>query len=543
MSKKFKVAAIIAVTAMILAAPVFGQSSPTGTATAGVYTTDVEDSMDVHYYSDVEFSKWAGFIGTSGTTPQLGFAKRFGKLYVGTYYTGTIANTNNYKEDAVVQNYNLATQLFTGKTTTLQYSNKYTDSNNSLDVLIGVAGMGIKVGFAENLRVWNYPNLTLETYENATGATKTINNDYIVDDYNQIYGYMTPSLEWGMSLKAGKFTLRPKVAASLDINRDTNILNVKGTYSTYNGELIGAEVLNRSNGTINDYLGLGVGAGVDVDLNEKLTVGIGYELYTEFYDNNYDGSGFTGDAAGTVSWSGGSTTINRSLAATTTTTEATLNINEITTWEHYIEPSLYYSNDIAEGLKLGFTVAVPISITAGSDTEYSEYHNNSKTEYNNPVFSQYGETQDTVTYSPKELEEISSFRIGLNTAAGAQYSLIPGRFKINAGVGLIPFTYTRTTTKNSQATNRTKKVETTYNADGSLRSEVVSLDGNPTTDEVSDSVRVSNVWNSFYVYAAGGFTFNFTNNIALDMAVNSGSASTGFTLDIANVKLLFSFKF
>jgi len=556
MSKSFKVAALFAVTALILGAMVFapsvyGQSSPTGTATAGVFTSDVEDSMDVHYYSDVEFDKWFGFIGTSGTTPSLGYATRFGDLYVGAWYTGTIASTTNSVTEQVVSDYDLDNQLYTGKTTTLTYSNQYTDSDNSLNVLIGVAGMGIKVGFSESLRVWSYPSSTLTTVEDATGAAKTYTNDYVVDDYLRIDGSMTPSLEWGTTIEAGDITIRPKVAAGLVIHRDTNILNTKATYSTYNDELVGGtEQINRVNGTVNDYLGLGAGVGADFGLNEKLSVGIGYNLYTNFYSNSYDGSGFSGTAAGTVSWDNGSTTITRNNETTVTQTTATLNIDEITNWSHNIEPSVYYSDEIAEGLTLGFSIALPVGITAGSSNSYYEWHQNTKTEYNSAVNKPRGTTVDYVTYGPKSLTETSGFSIGLNAAVGAQYALIPDRFTVKAGIGLNPLRFSSTTRKFTKPTVNGKNVTRIYDADGNqIGSDVVSLQepnypyNEATSDQVEDSVFVQNTWSPFGVYAAGGFTFNFNDSMALDMAVSGGSGSSNFTLNISNVKVLFSFKF
>jgi len=500
MSKTFKVAAIVAVTALILAAPVFGQS-PTSTATAGVFTSDVEDSMDVIDYTGVEFDKWFGFIGvgslqnynnTNTTVPTLRYATKFGSLYLGLQYAGNIASTNNSITEEVVSDYDLNTQLYTGKTTTLTYANQYTDSINSLNVLIGVVdmGMGIKVGFSEALRVYSYPDGALEITEDATGASKSYTNDYVVDDYERIQGSMIPSLEWGMSIDAGGITIKPRIGAGLNIYRDTNILNTRANYSTYNDELIGDEVINRTNGQINDYLGLNVGVGADFGLSEKLSVGIGYELSTQFYDNSYDGSGFSGSAAGTVNWINGSKTIASTMATTTTTNTATIDINEITSWEHTITPSLYFSDDIADNLKIGFSVELPVTITAGSENSYREYHNNVKTEYNSAVNRPQGTTEDIFRYTNNGLTETSSLGIDLNAAVGAQYALIPERFTVNAGIGLIPIRYTSTTTKSSQTTIRTTEVVKRYDADGNLISEVTTLQGNPTTDQTTDSVQV-----------------------------------------------------
>ena len=561
MSKSFKVAALVAVTAMFLAAPVFAprayaQSSPTGTATADVFTTDVEDSMDVHYYSGVEFDKWAGFIGIDNGLPSLGYATRFGDIYLGAWYNGNIASTNSTLDQSVVSQYDLDNQIFTGKETTLQYINKYTDSNNRLNVLIGVAGMGIKVGFYEALRVWDYPGYQTTVTEDANGVNKEYKNDYIVDDYTRIYGQLTPSLEWGMSLEAGDLTIRPKVGFAFGIYRDTNILNIKGSagtyeYSTYNGELVGVERTNRVNGTINDYLKPEITVGAGFELSSGATIGIEYGIGFDVYNNSYDGSGFGGTAAGTVSWNGGSTTIIRTLAATTTTTEAGLNINEKTNIAHSITPSFYYSTDeIAEGLSLGFYAEIPIGINVGTSNQTWTYRNTVKTEYNSAVNKPLGRTVETTsTGAAGTLNDTTEFKIGLNAAVGASYALIPGRFTVNAGIGISPFAYTGTTTKYSRASVNGINTVKTYDADGKLISEVVRLQepnspwGDATSDEVTDSVTVEDKWDACTVNAAAGFTFNFADNIALDMSVHGGNSSSSFTLDLTNVQMLFRVKF
>ena len=373
MSKSFKAAAAIAVAAMFLAAPVFAQpsfgpSSPTGTATADVFTTDVEDSMDVHYYSGVEFDKWAGFVGIDGGLPSLGYATRFGDIYLGTWYNGNIAGTNGSVEHKVVSNYSLSSQLLTGKETTLTYSSKSTDSDNHLSVLLGVAGMGIKVGFAEKLTVWGNPDNARVITQDANGVNKTYADDYIADDYSRVNGYMAPYLQWGMSLEAGDLVINPKFGFAFGIVRDTNILNTKGNevwdntdpsdpvlvgyeYDTINGNLVGTERTNSVNGKANDYLAPRFTVGAGIDLSSGATIGIEYGLGFDIYNNSYDGSGFKGSVPGTVSWEendyhgGAYTTIVRNMATTTTTTNGTLDIVEKTNWEHSITPSFYYSTD------------------------------------------------------------------------------------------------------------------------------------------------------------------------------------------------------
>jgi hypothetical protein len=570
MSKSFKVAALLAVTAMFLAAPVFapsvyGQSSPTGTATAGVFTTDVDDSMDVHYYSGVEFDKLFGFVGitsaedyagaaVTGGVPSLGYATRFGDLYLGAWYRGNIASTSNSESQVVTSTYNLTNQLLTQKQTVTTYTSQYTDSLNSIDILIGVAGMGIKLGFAEALRVYTFPGITTTVVEDASGASKTYTNDYVVGDYSRIQGYMTPSLEWGMSIDAGSIVIRPKLGLAFGINRDTNIYNVKGTgttpsYATLNGEIIGLDTLNYVNGTVNDYLSPSITVGAGFELSSGATIGIEYGIGFDIYNNSYDGSGFSGTAAGTVEWSGGSKSIARALATTTTTTEGTLVVNELTSMSHSITPSFSYSSEIISGLNLGFYAELPVGIGVGSDTTDWEWRKTVKTEYINAVQKPLGGTIEESSKGNTGLTETTSFSIGLNAAVGASYALIPGRFTINAGFGVSPFQYTGTNTKYSRGSANQTYTMKTYDADGSLINTVIVFQeaqdpwASETEDEVTDTVTVENEWKPCTVSAAGGFTFNFNDNIALDMAVSGGSTSSTFTLNLTSVQVLFSFKF
>jgi len=154
MSKGFKVMAIIAVAAMVLAMPAAAQNaveelgpleSNTYKATSGIFGNDVDNYMDVHAYSDVELEKWFGFLtgkplyiegqesidwikpegflldkGDDQATPpvyygpadrknwqdwqasgklednpvtgliSLGYARKFGSIYLGVWYQGNV---------------------------------------------------------------------------------------------------------------------------------------------------------------------------------------------------------------------------------------------------------------------------------------------------------------------------------------------------------------------------------------------------------------------------------------------------------------------
>jgi hypothetical protein len=258
----------------------------------------------------------------------------------------------------------------------------------------------------------------------------------------------------------------------------------------------------------------------------------------------------------------------RSLATTVTTTTGAVGINEKTEIRHSITPSFYYSSEIADGLNLGFSASLPVGIIVGTDTTDWKWSQITKTEYNNAALKALNNRVENVSSHNDGLTETTEFSIGLNAAVGASYALIPGRFTVNAGIGITPVDFTSTTTKFSRGSINETNTYKTYDADGKLTGETVTFqyyDADTdtvtkpvTSDQVEDKVTVTNTWEACTAVAAAGFTFNLGDNVALDMSVyarsnytdfdqqNStlkNSNSNGFNLELTNVQVLFSFKF
>jgi hypothetical protein len=540
MSKSFKVAALAAVTAMFLAAPVFAQS-PTSLATAGVFSGEGDDAMDVHWYSGVEFDKGIVFAGNDGTLPSLGYATRFGDLYFGAWYSGNIISENSSETQSVNTYFDLVRQLSTGKTTTTTYASQSVNSNNGISFLIGVAGMGIKLGFAEDLTTWKNPDLTVTVQENdSDGKSKTYTNE--IAEFSQIEGSLIPSIVWGMSIDAGSIVIRPKVSAAFDIHQDSRILNTKGTYNTYNGALVGDDVTNYT-GHQRNYFAPIIGVGVGFEL-ESFTIGIDYGFSTKVYNNSYDVLGRKGDVAGTVNWTGGSVTIDKSQSLTTTTTEGTVAINELTYFNHEITPSFYTEKEVADGLTLGFSVSVPIGIELQTDESSWNYQNIVKQEYAFDTFRNNTYVRETFNLA-KEVTSTSAFSLEASFSIGAKYDVVPDRFTVKAGAGFTPvsFTSTATTYSNGSAYAQGEKV-TQYDANGKVVNETFAVsrwDGSNTTidnkDTSADSVKVETEWNGFSAWAGGGFTFSFTNSLSVDAAFFGDSSGGG------GVQVLFGLKY
>jgi len=556
MIRSIKVMALIAVIAM-LTVPLFAQTSPTGRATAGIFETDVEDSMNVLWYSDVEFERWAGFLGYGGSVQDnpisLGYATGLGPIYLGTWYTGNILSTNSSEEERVVTSYDLINQVKTQTVITRTYQGQNTFSNNSIEVLIGVAGMGIKFGFEERYTVWENPDRIITTIETPDGRT-TYQNE--VDEFSTVQGHMIPSLQWGMNIDAGNLAIRPKISVGLGIYHDYEVMNTIPNYTIDNAAHMGNEQINRqgySANYLNPYFDIGVELGIPTAKeNSKGTLGISYGFSTNVYNNSledtinnaYSFSGFDGSTRGTTGFYSGSTTVIKTLQSTTTTnTINMMDITEISQSSHSITPSFYYTNEIAENLKLGFLVLVPFGIEKNSSEGFSRYFSTSIEKYNHATNHYLNTTTNIERFSSTGLTETSEFSVGLGISAGATYILVPGRFTINAGVNLTPVNYTRTTTTFKRGSTHETQTTTILDADGKVVSDTIILTGNPGADTTTDSTYVQNEWNPLAILVGGGFRFNFTDGMAIDMVASGGNMSPFFNLNFANVHVLFTLKF
>ncbi|MCL2196695.1 MAG: hypothetical protein FWB77_03685 [Treponema sp.] len=547
--RNLKLTALIAIIAAVFAVPVFAQSSPTNTATAGVFGTDIDNSMDVHWYSDVEFEKWAGFAGYGSTArpASLGFATKFsGGIYLGTWYNGNFLTTNSTQEESVVSNYDLTSQQLTQKLTTTTFTNQSTSSNNQIQALLGIAGMGFKIGFYEALMVWNNPNTATSVTETNNGITETYAGEIV--DYSQVSGTITPSLEWGMHIKAGDLTIRPKVSVEFEFYQDNRILNTKANYTTINGTNIGNDRTNRA-GYNSDYFSPAFTVGADLVLPSKgeestssASVGLSYGLDLLVYDKSYDVSGFKGNVAGNITaWTGYTEAVS-SMTSTTTTNNAALTITERTQADHLITPSYYYENQIAENLKIGFSAALPLSISVRSASDsYTNTYTTVKLVYSNASQTYLNTTTETeVIASPGETNT-SVFSIAPELHFGAVYGLIPDRFTINAGINLNPFTYTRTDTSYSRSSTLTTTTVTIKDSNGNVTSKNVTLSG--TTDTVTDRETANDNWAALRISAIAGFKFNFNKNMAIDLALGGGTASGTFQIDLYYARAMFTLKF
>ena len=556
--RNLRITALIAIFAMVATVSAFGQmltpTSPTNTSTMGIFTSDVEDSMSVHDYGNLTFEKWAGFAGTqyqSGSNwASLGYATKTGALYLGIWYHGRFLSMNSTVYEDVQSSIDLNNQQLTQTVTTTYFNDDYIRGGNRIHALIGVAGMGIKVGFYENLTTYTNPNGTITVTENKLGNDVTFTSKLL--DYSRVEGTMTPSLEWGTKLAVGELAIKPIVSVNFDINQTNTFQKSRPTYTEVSGTRTGNDVVNFS-GNNSDWLNPRVLVGADIDLSETTTVGLKYRFGAGIYDKSYNAAGFKGNVTGDITTFSGSSTTATSMATTTTTNNLSLTIRDRASMTHDIFPSFYKETQAGENLKIGFELAVPVSISSSSYTgtadgtisTYIKTFNTVKIVYSDESQKFRNTTVKTETVASSGKVDRTSFNIAPEISVGAVYSLIPNRFSVNAGIGLTVLDYTSTTTNYKRGSNHTKQTVTNYDANNNEISKTVSLTGTPapTTDTITDRQTINNTWDNLEIRAAAGFTLNFNETMSVDMAAAGGSTSTQFTLDLASVRLLFNFKF
>jgi hypothetical protein len=587
MMTHFKAAVFFVAAALVLAMPVAAQNAPydpdpsggvyiqdqpawlesnTSKATAGVFSSEVDDSMSVLWYKDVEFEKMFSFIGYGGNFAfnpiHLGFATRVGGLYVGAWYTGNILRSHDETTETVINNYNLATQLKTSTITTTSYNQFMTSSNNQLEVLIGIAGMGIKLGFWESMFSGKTPNHTATVTENSNNNTVTYTDE--IEEYTYLGGHLRPSLEWGMNLDVGSLSIRPIVVVGFDIYQDKYLLTAKGQSTggyPFGYTTPGAEARINRFGHDNGYMRPEFVVGVEVDLaaDEKTTKTIvaGYGLGLSIFNTDYDVFGVSGAVKGTV-WYMGSSEVTNTLTSKTTTNYSQISINEQTSMDHAAILGYYYDKEIVENLTLGVFAGVPVSIGVASSDNYDKRITTVRTEYAHPSLGINTTTTTEVTdalyqtNTTHAVANITKIEVEPQINLGAKYAFFPGRFSINAGIKLNPVTFTTTTTKSNNASaNRITRTKT-VDDNGNVVSESVAVESynagswnDATSDSTIDSVKVENNWGGFGAGIYGGFVFNFNNNAAVDLVVGTGftSAASDFQLDLTTVNVLFTLKF
>ena len=186
-----------------IASTAFAQTSQTYSATNGLFSTDVDNFMDVNEWLTVAPENGFGMFTASGNSYNLGFAKQFEKLYWGSYFTGDFGNYSKK-----------VTDNSTTKTTTETEAN--TDQTSfRFNNIFGFGETGIELGL----------------YYSDSNSTKT---DTKTDEGSEVSS--TNNKRWGITAIAGWQHLS---IASLDVKPYVFV----DFTNNYNG---GSQVKNKS---------------------------------------------------------------------------------------------------------------------------------------------------------------------------------------------------------------------------------------------------------------------------------------------------------
>jgi hypothetical protein len=569
MNKTFKVMAISAVAALVLALPLAAQSydtAPAGAptsnlrnATATLYKTDVDNFLNVNNWSTVNLDGWFGFLQgptpTAGFRANAGYATKVSDIYLGFRYYGNIFQDTGGNETVILNpEYDQDTQQLTSLIETTAYPDRWRNSTNQLDILIGVAGQGIKVGFFEGMGVRPYKNRNFIKTDYQNG---NIRYEGEVIDYSSFQGYLLPSVQWGTLLNVSGLTLKPRAGVLFNIYRNTLVDNNYDAYTAFNDKPVAPRTVNRS-GNRYGYLQPEISIGADLGLPKKDNLGttftLDYKVNFNVYDNDYSDSGFSGTAAGPVSWTGSNETTT-SISSKTTTKTQTLTFggngtdtNYTTRSSHTVTPIVTLDKTVTDSLSLGLKIQTPITVTATSRDRYTETKTiRTEWDYDATNSADAKTVTETTVHTPNGLTEQTIFNLAPSVRIGARYHLIPGRFTVNAGVQLDPCAWTRTTTTSSRNGDGARTTSTTKNGDGVVIGKTDTTDYNGGAPAGgADYSSVNSKWDAFSGRVGAGFLFSFNENMALDFFANTGAfsaAGDAWNINLTTVNVMFTFKF
>jgi hypothetical protein len=530
--------AVCVIITSVLATTLSAQTSSQNYATAGVFAADADNFMNVNYYGDVEFGKWFGYLdGNSNGTLGLGYATKFGSVYLGGFYNGNILTKYTNSSKTAKTQWDTDYQKLNGKIDEEYYGSNYTTFNNNIDLLLGVAGMGFKVGFYHYLTTYDKPNGVTSRKTDDMSGTVTYSG---TDSYEQSYSSMTPSLLWGMKLNLGNKVLAPRLGGSVNFYTSEVVSeNYDTPHSVYNGKPIGMEQKN-INGSNGGYLGLNVLAGADYYLNDSMYIGLDYSLRMNFYDQDLGQAGGNGSVKGTINWTGYTRTYNY-LDRTVKDDYTNINITEQSYMYHSITPALWKELLKNDDVKFGILAKLPVTIRSETSDNYTDRLSITETTYNDASRSSENSKTTQKQHRAGLKTETSTFSITPSIGFGACYSLIPGKFSINAGVNVYPVSYSRSST--TQATNgldseynktetpsgitsETSEVNVPYDPDGTAGANVIY-------DKTSSYSTLSLFSGNLFM---AGFTVNFNENFTLDTALMMSSISDNYLNILFTVK-------
>ena len=376
--------------------------SNTNNATTGLFTTDVDDFLDVNRWQELKFSNFFTAMQVAGTDGiGAGLAMNAGPVYlgfgyIGNFWTGTVnTETTEYGDTYTVN------PLWRGKKT-VSRSGSGLQWNSQVFVLLGTAPIGgllLDVNFAKAGK----NNLNSDSF-NAGGDVETTNNSAGL-------GAIEAGLTWGKNFDfGGGFILKPNLGFSYNIDLQKTVADHgpgSAQTTTLNGRddfFARSQYSNVNGGRVGLKGYLAAHAGLAADLNKSTGDGslwLGYDFEYHLYDNQLkDNSDY---------------------------------------WEDY-NPA-YMGHNIGIGIGAWYTLDRKLSLGWSAEIGVN--------------MAKAGITTVTRDDGVDPANEYTEFVFGLTpvVTAGIVYKFLPDKFNLNGSIALWPVSYTYDKFSNNDTVN------------------------------------------------------------------------------------------
>ncbi|MDR0443970.1 MAG: hypothetical protein LBH44_11245 [Treponema sp.] len=454
--------------------PIGFRESPQSIATRGRFRSAADDFIRSDSYAGLKLENWFAMTSFQNTDLALGFAKKLGNAYLGTYYAGSLLRHQDstyterhlpFKYDTKADNKMLFPVYGTDPYTAI----KATQPNNRVAVLIGIADMGFRLSYASNHQKFSESDI-------AHGAGDPFAGTYY-KNYVAEYGFIAPQLQWAMAKDLTKQGIRPQLTMDLMFFRDNNKVE---KYTELDGKTNGAQI-NQSANYIEPRIELNLGGFTLYNENGfKGSVDLDYRLRLRSYDDN-EYSWF--DTSGK----------NKTASVNGTVTGST--VKEIDYAYNWIRPSAsagWSSGNVGVKAKLN----LPLDFTSTETT--TSYVSNDPSKKGKLIKEDYSD------------KFVFKFEPGLDLAV--QYKIVPDKLTLNAG-------------------GRLRLSAITVTSDGSVEYEDEGKKEVPYSHENLSETKFDNTNTGLYV----GANFNFTKNIWLEAVTGVSDGRTVGVFNDSNV--------
>jgi len=406
----------------VYADPQFNVISPQKDATVGIFGSNADHFMSVRDYANIGLDKWMSVVSyrrfvigaqnqyyESNDLAQLGFAARFGDLYIGAAYIGNAwrnfgmagfnGRIHTYTNEKIPAP--PGQDVFYGDKTWKVYSNfPYYDRgksdvySNGANILLGIADMGFKLYFESNYQSNKQSDFAVRQSDGTFRVYKA---------FEEEYGSINPGIVWGMARDLiPDVGIKPQVGIDLYFFRDNR---KQEDYDQETGTTQGMYVNTNMYASRNRFvpgLNLGLG-GITLTQSDsfRFFADLDYGIKISFYDNEYsylvDGKYKTERIQGGIAKSGGS-------------------FAEVNEYSHSIAPALK-TRWAGDSLSLAADLGVLIGLNSNNEIPLSLKEDNGNVSF--------------IKNGIEKTETLLSLTPGLNVAM--RWAVVPDKFFLSAG--------------------------------------------------------------------------------------------------------------